>query len=49
MMLALGDICLAAGYGGDLNLAKARSEEVNNIVDSELLFLKVLLSGLSLG
>lgn len=26
--LARGDICLAASNGGDLNLAKARSEEV---------------------
>ena len=32
--LARGDICLAAGNGGDLNLAKARSEEVKNIANA---------------
>ena len=35
--LARGDICLAAGNGGDLNLAKARSEEVKNNVGIEVL------------
>ena len=35
--LARGDICLAAGNGGDLNLAKARSEEVKNNVGVEVL------------
>ena len=35
--LARGDICLVAGNGGDLNLAKARSEEVKNNVGIEVL------------
>lgn len=35
--LARGDICLTAGNGGDLNLAKARSEEVKNNVGIEVL------------
>ena len=35
--LARGDVCLAAGNGGDLNLAKARSEEVKNNVGIEVL------------
>ena len=35
--LARGEICLAAGNGGDLNLAKARSEEVKNNVGIEVL------------
>lgn len=35
--LARGDICLAAGNGGDLNMAKARSEEVKNNVGVEVL------------
>ena len=35
--LARGDICLVAGTGGDLNLAKARSEEVKNNVGIEVL------------
>lgn len=33
--LARGDICLAAGNGGDLNLAKARSEEVKTMSASK--------------
>lgn len=35
--LAQGNICLVAGNGGDLNLAKARSEEVKNNVGIEVL------------
>ena len=35
--LARGDICLVAGNGGDLNMAKARSEEVKNNVGIEVL------------
>ena len=35
--LARGDVCLAAGNGGDLNLAKVRSEEVKNNVGIEVL------------
>lgn len=35
--LARGDVCLAAGNGGDLNMAKARSEEVKNNVGIEVL------------
>lgn len=35
--LARGDICLVAGNGGDLNLAKARSEEVKSNVGIEVL------------
>ena len=35
--LARGDVCLAAGNGGELNLAKARSEEVKNNVGIEVL------------
>ena len=35
--LPRGEICLAAGNGGDLNLAKARSEEVKNNVGIEVL------------
>lgn len=35
--LARGDICLTAGNGGDLNMAKARSEEVKNNVGIEVL------------
>nr|WP_037586411.1 extracellular solute-binding protein [Stenoxybacter acetivorans] len=35
--LARGDVCLAAGNGGDLNMAKARSEEVKNEVGIEVL------------
>ncbi|EGV35975.1 extracellular solute-binding protein [Neisseria weaveri] len=35
--LARGDICLAAGNGGDLNMAKARSKEVKNNVGVEVL------------
>ena len=35
--LARGDICLAAGNGGDLNMAKARSEDVKNNVGIEVL------------
>lgn len=35
--LANGNICLTAGNGGDLNLAKARSEEANNNVGIEVL------------
>ncbi len=35
--LARGDICLAAGNGGDLNMAKARSEEAGSKVGIEVL------------
>lgn len=35
--LARGDICLVAGNGGDLNMAKARSEEVKNNVGIDVL------------
>lgn len=35
--LARGDVCLAAGNGGDLNLAKARAEEVGNNVGIDVL------------
>ena len=35
--LARGDVCLVAGNGGDLNLAKVRSEEVKNNVGIEVL------------
>ncbi|ULJ62175.1 polyamine ABC transporter substrate-binding protein [Wielerella bovis] len=35
--LANGNICLTAGNGGDLNMAKARSEEVKNNVGIEVL------------
>lgn len=35
--LARGDICLVAGNGGDLNMAKTRSEEVKNNVGIEVL------------
>ena len=35
--LARGDVCLAAGNGGDLNMAKARSEEVKNNVGIDVL------------
>ena len=35
--LARGDVCLAAGNGGDLNMAKARSEEVKNNIGIEVL------------
>ncbi|ULJ64405.1 extracellular solute-binding protein [Wielerella bovis] len=35
--LANGNICLTAGNGGDLNLAKARSEEAKNNVGIEVL------------
>lgn len=35
--LARGDICLTAGNGGDLNIAKTRSEEVNNHVGVDVL------------
>ncbi len=35
--LARGDICLAAGNGGDLNMAKARSEEVKSNVGIDVL------------
>lgn len=35
--LARGEICLVAGNGGDLNLAKARAEEVKNNVGIEVL------------
>lgn len=35
--LARGEICLVAGNGGDLNMAKARSEEVKNNVGIEVL------------
>ncbi len=35
--LARGDVCLAAGNGGDLNMAKQRSEEVKNNVGIEVL------------
>lgn len=35
--LARGDICLAAGNGGDLNMAKKRSEEVGSKVGIEVL------------
>lgn len=35
--LARGDVCLAAGNGGDLNMAKARSEEVTNNVGIDVL------------
>ncbi len=35
--LARGEICLVAGNGGDLNLAKARSEEVKSNVGIEVL------------
>ena len=35
--LARGDICLVAGNGGDLNMAKARSEEVKSNVGIEVL------------
>ena len=35
--MARGEICLVAGNGGDLNLAKARSEEVGNNAGIEVL------------
>ena len=35
--LARGDVCLAAGNGGDLNMAKKRSEEVNSKVGIDVL------------
>ena len=35
--LARGDVCLAAGNGGDLNMAKARAEEVKSNVGIEVL------------
>ncbi|MDO4997986.1 MAG: extracellular solute-binding protein [Neisseria sp.] len=35
--LARGDVCLAAGNGGDLNMAKKRSEEVGSKVGIEVL------------
>lgn len=35
--LARGDICLVAGNGGDLNMAKARAEEVKSNVGIEVL------------
>ncbi|WP_066569335.1 extracellular solute-binding protein [Snodgrassella sp. CFCC 13594] len=35
--LARGDVCLAAGNGGDLNMAKMRAEEVHNHVDVDVL------------
>lgn len=35
--LARGEVCLTAGNGGDLNMAKARAEEVNNGVKIEVL------------
>ncbi|MCP2039823.1 putative spermidine/putrescine transport system substrate-binding protein/putrescine transport system substrate-binding protein [Neisseria sp. HSC-16F19] len=35
--LARGDVCLAAGNGGDLNMAKARSEEVKSNVGIDVL------------
>ncbi len=35
--LARGEICLVAGNGGDLNMAKARAEEVGNKVGIEVL------------
>ena len=35
--MARGDICLAAGNGGDLNLAKARSEQIGSKVGIEVL------------
>lgn len=35
--LARGDVCLAAGNGGDLNMAKKRSEEVGSSVGIEVL------------
>lgn len=35
--LARGDICLAIGNGGDLNMAKKRAEEVGNDVNIEVL------------
>ncbi|MDK4681131.1 extracellular solute-binding protein [Kingella negevensis] len=35
--LARGEICLVAGNGGDLNLAKARAEEAKNNVGIEVL------------
>ncbi len=35
--LARGDVCLAAGNGGDLNMAKKRSEEVGSSVGIDVL------------
>lgn len=35
--LARGEVCLTAGNGGDLNMAKARAEEVGNGVKVEVL------------
>ena len=35
--LARGDVCLAAGNGGDLNMAKARAEDVKSNVGIEVL------------
>ncbi|MDO4693155.1 MAG: polyamine ABC transporter substrate-binding protein [Eikenella sp.] len=35
--LANGDLCVAIGYGGDLNIAKSRAEEAKNGINVEVL------------
>lgn len=35
--LAKGDLCVAIGYGGDLNIAKRRAKEANNQVNIDVL------------